>query len=67
MDSSEIIKQQKRKVVFKDLKDNRLTGCTIVNCKYVGSNCVLKFNSYEEKLNYDKGSKICCNCVTISG
>lgn len=66
MDSREYIKKVKAKSVFVALKNTRLTGCTIENCEQVGD-CILQFNSYEEKLNYENGKKECCGCVTISG
>jgi hypothetical protein len=64
LDASDIIKQKKRKVVFAALRDNRLTGCTIENCVQTGTNCILQFKSYEEKLNYEKGKTECCGCIS---
>ena len=67
MDSRELIKENKRKSVFAALRDTRLSGCSIVNCIQIGTNCKLNFKSYAEKLDYEKGSKECCGCITISG
>jgi hypothetical protein len=63
MDARELIKQKKRKTVYAAIRDDstRLKNCSVTGCTFTGE-CTIQFKSHEEKMNYDKGKKLCCPC-----
>lgn len=73
MDARDIIKQKKAKTVFLAVNNNRfyvqsgvdLSGIDSSGC-VVSANINYKFNSFQEKREYEEGKKECCNCRFVN-